>query len=154
MKPRAAVILIKGTEIALIERNRSGMHYYVFPGGKIKSHETASSAAARETWEELGLQVHIGQMIAEVWYMGVPQYYFLVKPFAGQFGHGTGSEMNSLLDSEKGTYLPMWMPVEEIIKQPVLPKLMAQYVLKYQPSSWPREPLLVTDRPIDEPGEL
>ena len=68
MKPRAAVILIKGTEIALIERYRSGMHYYVFPGGKIKSHETASSAAARETWEELGLQVHIEQMIAEVWY--------------------------------------------------------------------------------------
>jgi 8-oxo-dGTP diphosphatase len=151
MKPRAAIILFQASNIALIERYRSGEHYFVFPGGKIKKAETAPIAAAREAWEELGLQVNIGQMIAEIWYLGVPQYYFLAESFAGQFGHGTGSEMNNRLDSEKGTYLPVWMPVKEIINQPVLPKIMAQYVMKYHASSWPMEPLLVTDRPPDVP---
>jgi len=151
MKPRAAIVLFQGHNVALIERFRSGQHYFVFPGGKIKKNETALLAAERETWEELGLQVYVGQMIAEVWYQGVPQYYFLAKSFAGQFGSGTGPELNSRLDSEKGTYLPVWMPVEEIINQPVLPKLMAQYVFKYHPSSWPKQPLLVTQLPPDVP---
>jgi 8-oxo-dGTP diphosphatase len=151
MKPRAAIVLFHGQNIALIDRYRSGQHYFVFPGGKIKKNETTSVAAERETWEELGLQVHVGKMIAEVWYLGVPQYYFLVESFTGQFGSGRGPEMNSRLDSEKGTYLPVWMPVEDIINQPVLPKLMAQYVLKYHPSNWPKEPLLVTQLPPDVP---
>jgi 8-oxo-dGTP diphosphatase len=151
MKPRAAIVLFQGHNIALFERYRSGQHYFVFPGGKIKKNETAPMAAARETWEELGLQVYVGRMIAEVWYLGAPQYYFLAKSFTGQFGSGTGSEMNSQLDSEKGTYHPVWMPVEKITKPPVLPKLLAQYVLKYYPSSWPKEPLLVTELVPDVP---
>jgi 8-oxo-dGTP diphosphatase len=149
MKPRAAIVLFQGNNIALIERYRSGLHYFVFPGGKIKKNETAPIAAVREAWEELGLQVHVGQMIAEIWYLGVPQYYFLVKSFTGQFGSGTGSEMNSQPRSEKGSHLPVWMQVEEITNQPVLPKLMAQYVLKYHSSGWPKEPLLVTNLPAD-----
>jgi 8-oxo-dGTP diphosphatase len=151
MKPRAAIILIQHNKIALIERHRSGNHYFVFPGGKIKSDEIATVAAAREAWEELGLEVKIGQMVAEVWYLGLPQYYFLAERLSGQFGHGIGSEMNSQPESKKGTHHPVWMPMEEIPNQPVLPKLMAEYVVKSHDTNWPGEPLVVTDRPRDEP---
>jgi 8-oxo-dGTP diphosphatase len=151
MKPRAAIILIEDSKIALIERYRSGEHYFVFPGGKIKKDETPPMAAVREAWEELGLQVHIGPFIAEVWFLGVPQYYYLAKSVEGQFGHGTGPEMSSLPDSEKGSHTPVWLPVEELIDIPVLPQLMARYVLKYQPSNWPGKPLVVSDLPPDEP---
>lgn len=76
MKARAAIILILEDKIALIERYRRGVHYFVFPGGKIDEGETPAQAAKRETKEELGLEVEIGRMVAEVWYLGSPQYYF------------------------------------------------------------------------------
>ena len=85
MKPRAAVVLIQNDKIALIERYRSGKHYLVFPGGKIEAGEIAAFAAKREIKEELGLDVEIGQMVAEVWYEETPQYYFLGHAIGGQF---------------------------------------------------------------------
>jgi 8-oxo-dGTP diphosphatase len=150
MKPRAAIILIQNGHIALVERWRSGRHYFVFPGGKIKSHETPDLAAIREAGEELGLEVSINRMVAQVWYLGTPQYYFLANTSATQFGHGTGKEMNSQTGSKKGTYLPIWMAVDDITLQPVLPKLLAEYVRNSYDHQWPQAPLLVTYHPPDE----
>jgi 8-oxo-dGTP diphosphatase len=152
VKARAAAILIQNDQIALIERNRSGRRYFVFPGGKIETGETPAVAAAREIKEELGLEVKIGPMVAEVWYQGSPQYYFLADRISGQFGHGTGAEMKSLPTSAKGTYLPIWIPVDEILGQPVLPKLVAEYVWKSHRTAWSEHPLVVFDRPPDEPA--
>jgi 8-oxo-dGTP diphosphatase len=149
MRPRAAVILLQGEKIALIERHRQGRHYIVFPGGKIEKGETPGEAAKREVKEELGLDVAIHQMVAEVWYQGSPQYYFLADVTGGQFGHGTGNEMNSLSGSEKGTYLPVWIPVAEILKQPILPRLVAEFVQRSIIKGWPENPLIVRDQQPD-----
>jgi 8-oxo-dGTP diphosphatase len=150
MKPRAAVILILNDKIALIERHRSGKHYFVFPGGKIESGETPASAAQREILEELGLQVKIGRLVAEVWYQGAPQYYFLADRTGGQFGHGNGAEMGSQADSEKGSHQPVWLRVDDLHKHQILPKLVADFVFKSHHSRWPEQPLVVTERPPDE----
>jgi 8-oxo-dGTP diphosphatase len=152
MKPRAAVILIQNDKIALIERYRSNRHYFAFPGGKIEQGETAAVAAGREALEELGLQVEIGHMVAEVWYLGAPQYYFLAKATGGQFGRGTGHEMSSQAGTEKGTHLPVWMALKDIITQPVLPKLLAEYVQNCSHASWPEQPLVVREQPPDPAG--
>ncbi len=144
MKARAAVILIQDGKIALIERHRAGRHYYVFPGGKIKSGESGAGAASREACEELGLAVKIGRMVAEIWYLGTPQFYYLAEVIGGQFGQGTGSELNSLPGSKKGTYHTIWMPVSEITQQEVLPKLMAKMVTESYASRWPETILVVT----------
>ncbi len=98
MKARAAVILIQNGKIALIERHRSGKHYYVFPGGTIEPGESAAGAAVREAWEELGLRVKTGLLVAEVWYLETPQYYFWAESIGGRFGHGKGHELASLPD--------------------------------------------------------
>jgi 8-oxo-dGTP diphosphatase len=152
VKVRAAVILIQNDNIALIERNRSGRHYYVFPGGKIEVGESPAIAAKREAKEEIGQDVKIGPLVAEVWCQGSPQYYYLADALNGQFGHGSGAEMSSLPDSKKGTYLPVWMLLDELPSQPVLPKLMAEFIWKSHHSGWPEHPLIVTDRPPDAPG--
>ena len=151
MKPRAAVILIENDEIALIDRHRSGKHYLVFPGGKIEAGEIAAYAAQRELMEELGLEVEIDQMVAEVWYEETPQYYFLGRTIGGRFGLGTGKEMSSLPGSKKGSHLPVWVPVDDLLFLPVLPKLMAEFVLNSHYSGWPEQPLIVTDQPSDDP---
>ncbi len=149
MKARAAVILIQKDRIALIERYRSRRHYFTFPGGKIEVNETPAVAAAREALEELGLEVKIGQMVAEVWYLGTPQFYFLAEATGGWFGHGSGHELTSLPSSEKGSYTPVWMPLTEIISQPLLPKLVAEFVRQSHPDKWPDRPLVITDQPPD-----
>lgn len=145
MKPRAAVILILNGKIALIERHRSGRHYFVFPGGKIEPGETPEVAAQREIKEELGLDVKIRSMVAEVWYRGTPQYYFLADRIGGQFGHGTGAEMDSSLDSEKGSHHPVWLRLDDLPKHQVLPKLMAEFVRNSHQTGWTEPPLVVTD---------
>jgi 8-oxo-dGTP diphosphatase len=149
MKPRAAVVLILDDKIALIERHRAGSHYYVFPGGKIEARESPVEAALREAKEELGLEVSIGQMVAEIWYQGVPQYYFLATRAGGRFGSGTGNEMNNTADSEKGSYYPIWLLIDELKNLPILPKLMADFVTRCWPNSWPEKPFTVIDRPPD-----
>jgi 8-oxo-dGTP diphosphatase len=150
VKARAAVILIENGNIALIERYRSSKRYFVFPGGKIKAKESPLDAAARETEEELGLKVKIGMMVAEVWYQGSPQYYFLAEPISGQFGYGSGSEMSSTPDSEKGSRLPVWVGVKTLPDKPVLPKLMAEFVWNSYHGGWPEKPLIVTDPSPDD----
>ena len=145
MKPRAAIILIEKDKIALIKRYRSRNQYLVFPGGKVKINETPVEAAAREAEEELGLKTTIGKMVAEVWYLGAPQYYFLASSTGGEFGQGAGREMNNAPDSEKGSYLPIWVNVDSILDLPVLPRLMAEFVWKSFHEEWPESPLTVTD---------
>ena len=154
MKARAAVIIIENDKIALIERHRLNRHYFVFPGGKIKTDETSVEAAAREAEEELGFQVKIGPMVAEVWYLGTPQYYFLAEFIGGKFGQGSGAEMSSPPDSEKGSYLPVWVSIDTLLDQPLLPMLMAEYVWKSYREGWPGNPLLATDSFPDETIEL
>lgn len=150
MKPRAAVIIIENDKIALIERFRSGRRYFVFPGGKIKTNESAAEAAVREAEEELGLNIKIGKMVAEVWYLGTPQYYFLGESINGQFGTGVGAELSSPKDSEKGSYLPVWVSVDTLVAQPVLPGLMAEFVQDSHRKGWPDNPLVVTDSSPNE----
>lgn len=150
MKARAAVILIQNDKIALIERHRQGLHYFVFPGGKIEANETPAAAAGREAEEELGLKVKLVSLVAEVWYLGSPQYYFLVEAIGGQFGHGFGSEMNSTLESIKGTYHPLWLDVAALESYPLRPKLLSGFIQQATREGRPENPLVVTDAPPDE----
>ena len=136
MSHRAAIILIENGQIALVERHRQGLHYFTFPGGHIEPGETPEQAALRETAEELGLQVMIKRLVAEIWWHNNPQYYYLVKAIGGTFGTGTGEEMIRP-QPERGTYKPIWTPVRDLLTLPVLPRLLAQIVVEAQSAGWP-----------------
>jgi 8-oxo-dGTP diphosphatase len=55
MRTRAGIILIEDDKVALIERHRAGLEYYVLPGGGVDEDETPEQAAVREAREELGV---------------------------------------------------------------------------------------------------
>jgi 8-oxo-dGTP pyrophosphatase MutT (NUDIX family) len=148
-KPRAAVILLQDGKIALLERNRRGTRYFVFPGGGIDKGETPEQAAAREAVEELGLQVTIGRLVAEVSYQGMPQYFFLAEAAGGEFGSGHGKEMSSAAESDQGSYRPCWIPVTELTTLPVLPSIIARYVHNACRDGWPAQPLALRDATVD-----
>jgi 8-oxo-dGTP diphosphatase len=138
MSYRAAILLLQDDKVALIERHRDGLHYFTFPGGHIEPGETPEAAGIRETEEELGLQVTIRKLAVVADWQGCSQYYFLVDVIGGTFGSGTGEEMNHP-KPEKGTYQPVWMPVAQLLDQPIKPRQMAELLVRFVKEGWPEE---------------
>ena len=142
MSYRAGVILLQAEKVALIERHRAGLHYFAFPGGHVDPGETPAQAAVRETMEELGLRVALYKLIAQYAWHGKWQYYYLAAVTGGVFGSGTGEELHNPLP-ERGTYTPMWMPLAELLHQPVLPPQLAELVVRCSKEGWPAEPVIL-----------
>ncbi len=145
MRIRAVAILIEDDQVALIERYRAGRHYFTFPGGGVDEGETVEQAIIREVEEELGLHIAIERKVADVWFRGNRQEYFLVRRLGGKFGAGTGEEYTDPRpdDPDAGTYLPVWMPILDILSQPVVPVEVAEMALKSRREGWPAEPVII-----------
>ncbi len=144
MSYRAAIFLLQDDRIALIERRRSGIHYFTFPGGHIEPGETPEAAAVRETEEELGLRVVIKKYLARMKWQGQWQYYYLAENTGGKFGSGSGEEMFNPLP-ERGTYQPVWMPIRDLLDQPVLPREIAELAVHWSRQGWPDEPVTIPE---------
>jgi len=144
MSYRAGIILLQDDKVALIERHRLGLHYFTFPGGHVNEGETPEQAAVREAMEELGLHVTLKQLLAKIGWHGKWQYYYLVEVTGGTFGSGSGEEMLDPLP-ERGTYHPMWMPVAELLDQPVKPLELAEMVVRFSKEGWPEEPVVIPE---------
>jgi len=147
MRIRAGIVLIEDNKVALIERHRAGLHYFVFPGSGVDEGESPEQAAIRETMEELGLEVAIKHKVAEV-HLGQKsrQVYFLVEQTGGKFGTGVGDEFTDSdpNNPEEGNYFPIWMPINELPQhEKVFPVGMAKLVVKAQTDGWPEEPIVV-----------
>jgi 8-oxo-dGTP diphosphatase len=136
MSYRAAIVLLQDDRIALIERQRLGFHYFTFPGGHVEPGELPEQAAIREAREELGLDVSIQRLLAEIWWHDRPQYYYLAEIVGGLFGTGTGEEMHNALP-ERGTYHPVWSPVAGLPALTVFPHALAEMIVKARSAGWP-----------------
>ena len=151
MRTRAGIVLIENNKVALIERHRAGLHYFVFPGGGVDEGESPEQAAIREAREELGIEVAIKRKVAEV-HVGAKsrQVYFLVEQIAGAFGTGAGEEFfdSDPDDPREGVYTPIWMPIDELPQhEKVFPVDVANLVLRSVSEGWPEEALVAFEPP-------
>jgi 8-oxo-dGTP pyrophosphatase MutT (NUDIX family) len=149
MRTRAGIILVENDKVALIERHRAGLDYYVFPGGGVDEGETADQAAIREAMEELGVEVRIKQKVAVIHFDQSTQVYFLVERVSGEFGTGTGEEFTDSdpEDPEEGVYIPVWMPLDELPRhEKVFPQSVAKILLKARADGWLGEPVVIDER--------
>ena len=151
MRTRAGVILIEDNKVALIERHRAGLNYFVFPGGGVDEGESAEQGAIREAMEELGVEVSIKQKIAEVHFGRASKHiYFLVESVSGEFGSGTGEEFTDSDPDhpEEGIYIPIWMPIEELSQhEKIYPSELAKLVVKSLKEGWPKKPVILFESP-------
>src|SRR5512145_1927308 len=134
---RARAIIIRNRHIALIKRQRGERIYYVVPGGGMEAGENPQQTAIRESREELGLVVAIERLLARVTYHGREQYYFLARVTGGHFGTGIGPEMTGKYPSERGTYTPVWVPLNTIEKIELFPPSIAELVSRAIVHGWP-----------------
>jgi len=149
MRTRAGIILVENDKVALIERHRAGLDYYVFPGGGVDEGETPEQAAVREAMEELGVDVRIKQKVAVLHFDLSTQVYFLAERIGGEFGSGTGEEFtDSDPDNpEEGVYIPIWMPIGELpLHEKVFPESVAKLLLNAQTAGWSDEAVIVKER--------
>ena len=151
MRVRAGIVLLKDNQVALIERHRAGLDYFVFPGGGVDEGETPEQAAIRETMEELGIEVVIKQKVMEL-QLGPKsrQVYFLVEHVSGEFGTGAGEEFTDSdpNDPDEGIYVPIWMPITELPRRAnIYPADLSKLVVKSVREGWRRKPLVITERP-------
>jgi 8-oxo-dGTP pyrophosphatase MutT (NUDIX family) len=132
--------LIQDNRVALIERHRAGLDYFVFPGGGVDEGESSEQAAIREAMEELGIVVAIQQKIAEIQLASRSrQVYYLVEQTGGKFGTGIGEEYVDADpdDPEEGIYIPVWMPIEELpLHEKIFPRSIVDLVLKSVTEGW------------------
>ncbi|PWB72723.1 MAG: DNA mismatch repair protein MutT [Anaerolineales bacterium] len=148
MRIRAGVVLIEDDRVALIERHRAGLDYYVFPGGGVDEGETQEQAAIREALEELGVEVAIRQKVAVIHFGQSTQVYFLVERVGGEFGTGAGEEFTDSdpEDPQEGIYIPIWMPIDDLSQhEKVYPADVAKMLLKARTAGWPEEPIEIVE---------
>ena len=150
MRVRAGIVLIKQNQVALIERHRAGLDYFIFPGGGVNEGETPEQAAIRETLEELGIEVVIKRRIAEIQLgRNSRQVYFLVEQVGGEFGTGIGEEFTDAdpNDPDEGVYVPIWMPIDELPRHAnIYPVDLSKLVVKSVRDGWRRKPLVITEQ--------
>jgi len=146
---RAGIVLIEDDKVALIERHRAGLEYYVFPGGGVDEGETPEQGAVREALEELGVEVVIKQKLMVIQFDQSTQVYYLAEWVAGEFGTGTGEEFTDSdpNDPQEGIYIPVWMPIAELSQRGnVHPAEVARLVVRSVQEGWPHQPLRVNER--------
>jgi len=149
MRTRAGIILIENDKVALIERHRAGMDYFVFPGGGVDEGETPEQGAIREAFEELGVEVAIQKKVAIIHFDQSMQVYYLVEHVSGEFGTGTGEEFTDSdpEDPQEGIYIPIWMPIDELPQhEKVFPEGVARLVLKARTDGWPNETVIFDEK--------
>ncbi len=149
MRTRAGIVLVEDGKVALIERHRAGLDYFVFPGGGMDDGETPEQAAIREAMEELGVEVAIRQTVAIIHFDQSTQVYYLVERVSGEFGTGSGEEYTDADpdDPQEGIYVPVWMPIDDLPNQPkVFPADLAKLVLKSRTQGWALEPITIDER--------
>lgn len=140
MRIRAGIVLIQDGKVALIERHRAGLNYFVFPGGGVDEGESPEQAAVREAMEELGIEVDVKQKVAEIQFgQKSRQVYFLAEQTGGEFGTGAGAEYTNADpdSSDEGIYIPVWMPIAELLlHENIYPAEVTRLVVKSIQEGW------------------
>lgn len=70
---------------------------------------------------------------------------FSARKISGEFGTGAGEEYGEY-NPAHGTYLPLWMPLVDVKNNNVLPRELADLVVRFAEEGWPTEPVIIIEK--------
>lgn len=100
-----------------------------FLAEELKQMKRPEQAAKREAFEELGVTVELKECLVELEKQGT-QYFFLADIIHGTIGSGQGEEFTNS-NRDRGTYLPMWVDIDDLTVMDVKPNVVAKKVQEY-----------------------
>lgn len=118
MADRASAIILSKRHILLIHRIRAEREFFVFPGGKIETGESAAEACVREVLEETGLHV---AWIEPAFDYATPEqmgHYFFIQVEPGTLAF-SGPEIEK--QSGQNRYVLEWQPLSALSTLPLQP---------------------------------
>jgi 8-oxo-dGTP diphosphatase len=113
----ASAVIVADGAILLVQRGHEPqLGRWSVPGGRVEPGETLAEAAAREAYEETGLEVRIG---AELWSLTIPDgdRSFEVHDFAATV---TGGKLRAGDDAAD----VRWIPLDELDQWPLTEDLL------------------------------
>lgn len=120
MTPRhtARAIVLHNDNLLLMERWRSGMHYFSVPGGGIESGETPEQTVVRELSEETGCEVAIERLLYVVKFAdGTDHSVFLCNYVSGD-PHLPADSEEALHGDANNRFKPQWVSTEDLAQTP------------------------------------
>nr|WP_080770205.1 NUDIX domain-containing protein [Chromobacterium subtsugae] len=125
-KQRAAIVIIEGGKLLLMRRIKPGKDYYSLPGGNIKKNETPAIACVRETREETGLNVWLGDKLCVLEGRSRTEHVFVAREHRGMLRLG-GPELAKL--SADNHYELAWLDAAALCAVKLRPKALLPYCL-------------------------
>jgi ADP-ribose pyrophosphatase YjhB (NUDIX family) len=119
--PGVGAVVIRDGALLLIRRGRGAYEgLWAVPGGKVEYGETLRGAAARETLEETGYVVSVGDIawVGETIGPGAPpEWHYTLIDFHATVIGGELTIGDDAADAE-------WVPLSEVLQRPVTPTMV------------------------------
>jgi 8-oxo-dGTP diphosphatase len=134
MKNRVRAIIIKENKVLIIKRTKKDSVYYVIPGGGVENGEDFEVAIRRECKEELGVDVRVKELFAEIISgkletVGQKEYFYICEIINGELGTGQGPEY---IDNNgyEGAYNLLWIDIDSLSKIDLRPNILRDKIIK------------------------
>jgi len=140
----ARAIIIEGTKILVMHRNKHGKEYFTLVGGRINEGETPEQALQREVKEETGLDVTACRLVYGEEHPEPynHQYIFLceVAPH-GDVAIQDASEEALMNRININTHQPLWVETSSFAGLPFLTIALQTAIVTALKKGFPQEPV-------------
>ena len=120
-KSARALIIRDGKLLTFLRKRHSRktgewIEYYSIPGGGIDKGESPENAAVRELYEEMGVRIKLGDLVAHRIGKFFEHYVFTAEIIEGEPRLRMDSEEAEYMN-ERNQFIVRWVPVGELTKE-------------------------------------
>jgi 8-oxo-dGTP diphosphatase len=134
----AKAIIISGDKVLLTKNQDNEGYFYLFPGGGQEHGETIHNALTRESMEEVGTKVEIGELLHIREYIGKnhehSSFDFNVHQVEYYFACNLVNEMNNFKTPTNPDNYQVgieWIHINDLLQYRIYPKELRKYIIKH-----------------------